>query len=738
MSEPIVPNNNGTAPDSAAGEAPISRYLRIIRKRIWVIAAVVAIAVTATVFYTMSQREIYQASASVIIDPQAPQVFGTKLEDVIQLGAASTQTAEYYNTQLQIITNYELAQTTVVNNRLWENPKIVTPVPNDTRTRDELIRAATETLWESLGATQNRESRVVNVLVKNPDPQLAIDLANKHVESFLTFTRSLRSDGTSKVSEFLAAELDAAQNRLRKTEEELLKFKKENDILSMSLENKQSILATDIAKYSEALTSSKVKRMELDAMRVRLSKVEGEAILKSPVFGLTNGLASNSSIVGLLKDAYYREKQHLNELGEELGPRHPSYVAQKAKVDEALSTISGEGELAVRELDERYKAQQSAETDFSKQVDKLKQEAFELAPKSLEYARLVRQQQSDEANFNLVLERLRDTELSSKNTEINIRPHSMARTTVQVYPRLKLNILLAILASLVLGVGLAFMLEFLDRTLKTAEDVDASVSAPFLGVIPMIEELRGDDPGTVRNRDLHIAQNPTTRAAECCRSIRTNILFASAERRMKLLTVSSPRPREGKTTTTIYMGTIMAQGGQRLLLVDTDLRRPRLHKSFGVPREPGLTNLIMGECEIEDAIKTTDVPNLYVLPCGPLPPNPAELLLTKRFKDVLDMLEERFDRIMLDSPPLLAVTDGVILSRLSDGVVLIAQAGKTSADDARQAARQLRDVNAPILGVILNDVNLSEKRYGYYQYAYGNYGSPPEGKISESGAEASG
>lgn len=730
MPEPIAP-----APSGETVQAPLSRYFHVIRKRIWVIAAVVAVCVTAVVFYTMSQPELYQAQASVVIDPQAPAVFGAKFEDVIELGAANTQNQEYYNTQLSIITNYELAQATVVNNRLWENPKLVPPVPNDTRTRDELIKIATDAFASSLGATQNRESRIVNILVRNHDPALAIELANKHVGTFIESTRSLRTDGTGKVAEFLSAELDSAQSRLKVTEEDLLKFKRENDILSMSLENKASILANDITKYSEALSDSRVKRMELDAMRRRLDALKGEAVLDSPLFGLTGTIASNATTVGLLKDSYYREKQRLQELGEELGPRHPSYVAQKAKVDDALKTIENEARVAVRELDERYKALLSNEATFAAELERLKKEAFELAPKSLEYARLVRQQASDEANFNLVLERLRDTELSSRNTEINIRPHSMARTTTLVYPRMRLNVLLAILASLVLGIGLAFSLELLDRTLKSAEDVDSAVGAPFLGVIPLIEELRGDDPSTIRNRDLHVFKNPTTRAAECCRSIRTNILFASAERRMRTLTVSSPRPREGKTTTTIYMGSIMAQGGQKILLVDTDLRRPRLHKSFGVPRERGLTNLIMGECEIEEAVKTTEIPNLYVLPCGPLPPNPAELLLTQRFKDVLNALEERFDRIMLDSPPLLAVTDGVILSRLSDGVVLIAQAGKTSTDDARQSARLLRDVNAPVLGVILNDVNLTEKRYGYYQYSYGQYGGNNE-QLSESNAEA--
>jgi succinoglycan biosynthesis transport protein ExoP len=204
---------------------------------------------------------------------------------------------------------------------------------------------------------------------------------------------------------------------------------------------------------------------------------------------------------------------------------------------------------------------------------------------------------------------------------------------------------------------------------------------------------------------------------------------------MKTITVSSPRPREGKTTSTIYTGTIMAQSGQRVLLVDTDLRRPRLHKSLGVSKNRGLTNLILGDATVDDVIKSTDIPNLYVLPCGPQPPNPAELLLTNRFKQVLAELESKFDRILLDSPPVLAVTDAVVLARLSSGVMLIAQAGKTLLDDVAYSARQFRDVDAPILGVILNDMDITDRRYGGYYYAYGGYGEHAPSKSAE--AEAS-
>jgi polysaccharide biosynthesis transport protein len=737
LSSPVEKSYPTPLPATAddTGEVNFGRYLHIIRKRIWVIGAVVAVGVTAVVFYTLTRDKVYQATAAVRIDPQEPQVFGSKFQDVVQLGTQSNwQNQEYYNTQLDIIRGYQLVEQTVIANRLYENPKLVPPVENDARTREELIAAATAALWPNVSASQNRESRVVNIMVKNTDPEFAVELANKHVEAFLAYTRSLRTEGSGKAAEFLANELDMASKQLKVTEEALLKFKKENDILSISLEDKQSILSKDIGRLSDALTEARVKKMEVQAVQKRLAEVKGEEVLDSPVFGLTLNMTSNATNVGMLKDSYFREKEILESLADDLGPKHPKYTAQKTKVDQILAAIQNEAKLAARELDEKYATLSANEKVFGQELDRLKQATFELAPKSLDYARLLRQQQSDEANYNLVLERLRSSELSSRNTEINVVPHAAARDTTLVYPRMSVNVALGFILSLMVGMGLAFLLEFLDRSLKNADDVTAAVAAPFLGVIPLVEGVsREPTEESMRERDLYVFRHPTSRAAECCRSIRTNILFSSADRPMKTLTISSPRPREGKTTSTVYLGSIMAQSGQRVLLVDTDMRRPRLHKSLSISRATGLTSLIMGDVSVDDVVKTTDIPDLYLLPCGPQPPNPAELLLTKRFREVMEQLESRFDRILFDSPPLLAVTDAVILARLSDGVILITQAGKTLRDDAKQAARQLRDVDAPILGVILNDMDLSDKRYGYYyyQYAYGD-------KLPEPGAEPTG
>jgi len=292
--------------------------------------------------------------------------------------------------------------------------------------------------------------------------------------------------------------------------------------------------------------------------------------------------------------------------------------------------------------------------------------------------------------------------------------------TTPVSPKLHVNVAAAAVIALVLGFGLVLLIVFLDRSIKTTADAQQATGAPVLGVIPLISSAQFD--GDESERDLYVHKQPSSSLAECARSLRTNIMFSSADRQLKTIVVSSANPREGKTTSVIYLGTTMAQSGQRVLLIDSDMRRPRLHVSLKVPRTTGLSNLIVGDKDYDEVIKSTDIPNLFVLPCGPLPPNPAELLMSHRFEVVLEELAKRFDRIILDSPPLQLVTDAVVLSKQADGVILIVHADKTLRDDIKRAARQIRNVGGQIFGVVVNAIDDSRSTYYYGKYgAYYSY-----------------
>lgn len=281
-----------------------------------------------------------------------------------------------------------------------------------------------------------------------------------------------------------------------------------------------------------------------------------------------------------------------------------------------------------------------------------------------------------------------------------------------IRPNVPQTTFLGIVGGLLAGLALAFLLEFLDSSVTSQSEIEERLGLTFLGFVPSIPTSDGT------SKDLHIHREPKSHIAECTRAVRTNLLFMSPDKPLKRMLVTSSGPQEGKSTTAINLAIAMAQSGQRVLIVDTDMRRPRLHRAFGVPNDLGVSSIVVGEGKLEDAIKTTEVPGVYLLPCGPVPPNPAELLHTRAFGELLETLEARFDRVLLDSPPVGAVADAVVLATQVNGVVMVLKAGVTNRDVARRTLRALNDVKATMLGAVLNDVNLERSRYGDYSYGY--------------------
>lgn len=725
----MTPAEPAAASTSSELSQTLRHYAEILRKRLWIILAIIAVGVTGTVLYTMRQPKIYEASATIIINPQAPRV--NKGEDVIEIGAGQSyaETRDFYNTQIEVIRSFPIARATVLGGELTKYYDRIAPRGEYPALSDEKrIDLAADIFLGMMTAIQHRDSRVVAINVRSTDAEFAQVLANAHVTSYMASLRTKRTVGTGAASQVLSIQLDSAQKTLREAEDKITAFKTKHDLITQSFDDKQNTVVSELQRYTTALAESRIKRIEFASQRKRAMGLADMDVLESPIFAL----GTNLTMIDQLKAEYVKASQHYIEVNAVYGPKTDENKAAKDKLDKLHAQLTSEAKRTMAEIEERYQAVAGAEAGYEQLVAQRRKDAEELDKVYAEYAPLLRDLKSAEDQYAKLNDRLGTSRQEGQNGLINVEPDELARSSYLVLPKMRTNVMLAVILSLLVGVGIAILLDHVDRTIKSVDGVEALVGSPLLGIIPILTEVPTDDTANaVATRDLYVYHHPTSQAAECCRSIRTNILFAAAERQMKSITVSSPRPREGKTTTTIYLGTIMAQSGQKVLLIDTDLRRPRLHKSLGVSRERGLTSLLLGDSNYDDVIKSTEVPNLFVLPCGPLPPNPAELLLTKRFKTVLDELSERFDRILLDSPPLLAVTDGVVLSRVSDGVILVAQAGKTFRDDVAMAARQLRDVNAPILGTILNIIDITDRRYGGYYYAYGGYGE------GQPGAEAS-
>jgi capsular exopolysaccharide synthesis family protein len=717
--EPVTnPTQASAAGDEELLSIDIGRYLTAVRKYKWVILAIVAVSITGAVFYTSRQTKIYQATASVQIEPRLPDVLGQG-QDIIALGAGNVSaTLEYYKSQLEILGSRQLIEQTVQANDL--HLRMLTASEREGRTLDQAHDLATLRLKEMVKVSYPVQNRVMYVAVQSRDPQLAADIANFHIATYERYAKGLLSTDTQRASKYLAAEFDNADKSLRAVEAELLKFQKENDIIAVSLADRQNQITANITSFSLKLNDVRARRLELAAKLDRMKKLSQVDVLESPVLSLSTSVSLDE-----LKSQFYLERNKFIELDKEVGPKNAEWVKQKVKTDDLYGVLRNEAKIAVGSVEEQHAMALATERALALEVDRYTKEAFDLAPKILEYSQLMRTKKGEEDKYNILVGRLSTSEMTSRIDTINVKPLDPAQVpTDPVSPDLRVNVMAAGMISLFVGIGLALLLAFLDRSVKSVEDAQTAAASPVLGVIPMIAESdlpRDDD----KARDLYVFEHPTSRVAECCRSLRTNILFSGADRPLKTLVVSSPNPREGKTTTVIYLGTTMAQSGQRVLLVDTDMRRPRLHASTGVPRQKGLSNLIVGEDRYEDVIKQTEIPNLFVLPCGPLPPNPAELLMTKRFATVLKELAERFDRVILDSPPLGAVTDAVVLSKQADGVMLVVRSGKTLRDEVTRSVKSIRSVNGTIVGVILNEIALEDRRGYYSYYGYGQEAEQP-------------
>lgn len=422
-----------------------------------------------------------------------------------------------------------------------------------------------------------------------------------------------------------------------------------------------------------------------------------------------------------LKDRMLSLRTECTELQSRYLDQHPKLTECRDKLalverdfQRELSNLVVGTEAELREAVEK-------ERNLLALFNEVKAEAFEVEKKKLELDRLKQESDSAKRQYDSVFKRLKDIELSGLLRTSNVRVLDAARPSMApVRPNVPQSILLGVLAGLLAGLGLALLLEFLDSSVTSQLEIEERLGLTFLGLVPTIPASTTEG----QSKDLHIYREPKSHIAECTRAVRTNLLFMSPDKPLKRMLVTSSGPQEGKSTTAINLAIAMAQSGQRVLIVDTDMRRPRLHKAFGVPNDVGVSSLVVGEGKLEDAIKTTEVPGVYLLPCGPVSPNPAELLHTKAFGELLATLDGRFDRVLLDSPPVGAVADAVVLATQVAGVVIVLKAGVTHRDVAKRTVRALNDVKAPILGAVLNDVNLDRSRYGdyYYGYAYRYYG----------------
>jgi capsular exopolysaccharide synthesis family protein len=425
-----------------------------------------------------------------------------------------------------------------------------------------------------------------------------------------------------------------------------------------------------------------------------------------------------------LKQAYIQLEAQYMKLSETFKPEYPEMVRLKNQMQSIQRRMDAEINKIIAGIKNEYESSLRRESLIRQAFDQQKARVMQMKEKSIQYNILKREADTNKELYKGLLQRMKEAGVSAGLTMSNIQVLDQAEIPTDPYkPNKKLNLLLAAVVGLFLGIGLAFFFEYLDNTVKSPEEVEQLIGLPSFGMVPEISYDRKKrlEKGASFPVELITFGHPKSILSEAYRNIRTSILLSFSEKPPKKIVITSPNPSEGKTTTVINTAIALSQTGAKVLIIDGDLRHPRVHKVFNEENGAGLSNFLSGNSPLDSIIKKTEVPNLYYIPSGPIPPNPSELIGSNLFKEMIKALENRFDHIVLDSPPALGFADSVILSTTVDGVILVVLGGKTPRETLQRAKEVLQQVNAKILGVVINRVDIHRGEYGYYYYRYHYY-----------------
>jgi capsular exopolysaccharide synthesis family protein len=687
-------------------------------------------------FVVSRQPKVYETSASMVVDNNVPQYLGQQFRDVVDIESSWWSAQETMQTELKILRSHTQAAATaraLCEKRLGEGTALDKIAPKADCRDERTFETAAEVIQHMVRIEPTKDStRVVFVYATSTDPQYAALMANTFVQVYSQRNLERRLAQSEGAATWLGDEYGDLTAQLNDAEKQLIEFKKKYGVVAVPIEDQQNDIATRRRKLAEELNNVEVRLIALKSQREQFLTLNPN----DPLNDITPGVA-DSPVMVKLKELYVDQYAKLVELRGKYLDKHPTVLAQEGRVDAIKNDLINEVKLAARNAEAQYQALVKQQKDLRAALDAATHEALQLEQRAIDYNRLKRNFDRLSKLSEQVGGRERETSLAGHLKTNNVRVLDAALVPAR---HISPNVMAALGSSLgiaiVLAFGIALLLELLDSTIKNQDDIEKVVGVSFLGVIPQIDPEPNTakiPPGTPQNlqdiiqagsRDLFVLGHPRSSVSECCRAIRTNLLFMTPDTPARSVLITSAGPQEGKTTTAVSMAITFAQSGRRVLLVDTDMRRPRLHKAFGIPASPdGVSRAIVGEINAMSVVVETGIPNLYLLPCGATPPNPAELLHADRFKQIINELLENFDRVIFDSPPVGAVTDASILARVVDGTVLVAKGSQTSKDALIRAKRLLSAAGINVLGCILNSLDIRKPgSYGYYYYSrYGYY-----------------
>ncbi|MGH9841367.1 MAG: GumC family protein [Blastocatellia bacterium] len=774
---------NGSETSDPNNGIHLREIWRIIRKRKWLVAlisAIVTILVTIDVHRTPS---VYRAQSDIVINKDTPTVVQTK-DQIVQLDDNNT-----LNTNKIILKSRPLLEDVVVNLRLDQNPRFIeslqkrtvsdavrdilhritggmfgakkeeTPVSDiaaakDERTDEESARIApyVNILKSKLNVEAVTDSTVLRLTFDHTDPALAAQVVNATAKNFLDRSFERKTARFADTSNWLDRSTRELKAKVQQAEQALADYTRRNGIYS--------------TEGKESLTGDKLLSLHSQATKAEMDRMIKESLYEEVKQGRVAQLPDNFSDpkIAMLKSDLQKLQVEASELSVKYGPENPRVAEIEQKIKTYQEQIGESRQALEGRLKADYERAIRDEVSVNRALEAAKSDAVQQNQNSIQFNIYKSEVDTAKGLYTEFLQKTKqaDLQLAEQHNPIRVIEPAEAPGS-PIGPQRFRTILIGFLVSLIGAMALAFFLEYLDNTVKSVEDIVRVAQLPTLAVIPAINAVSQRQLTSKKKSNGHTNRNGLSLATanagaevsleangtgklqklvtldqlssvvEAYRMLRTSVLLSAAGNPPKTILFTSGQPGEGKTTTAINTAISLSQLGASVLLIDADLRRPTVHRVFKMNPTHGLSTFLSRQVDVEPLIQNLWVPNLSVLPCGPIPPNPAELISSERMKELLRQLTGKFDHILIDSPPLTNVTDPVILSTMVDGVILVVQAGRSTRDLVRRARTELTSVGAKIFGVVLNNLDIKREGYDSYLSTYGSYGYGAESQQQEVG-----
>ena len=714
-------------PEHMEEGANLRDYIDVLLRRKWLILAILFLVFLSTMVFTLTSEKTYRAVGRLEVVQQSSKV--TQFEEV---AASNIKSDEYLLTQVsllksealiqRVIDKLNLAEHTVITNKDAQVgmvdlvkkriKELIQPIlsskkeesaQQDSLLSEEILtgQKLKEFVQKRLSVDLERDTSIVTIAFESPDRQLSRDIVDTHIEEFMVWKMDQSLEATLYAREFLNKQIDRAKINLETSEEEMNRFAKLANIFS--LDSKLN------SEYSQ-----------LEELNAALAQAESDLIGKKATYDQArqDGSASlpmvlSSEMISNLKTEHSRLQSEYEDLSTTFMEEYPAVKRIKSKMLSVQNRIQAEQGKILRSIKNEYKTALLKFETLKARVKKQKETALDLNEKATQYKILAREVETNKSIYQTLLLRSKEIESMAGVTTGNINIVDRASLPILPFkPDVKKNLALAILIGLLAGIGCAFLLENLDDSIKNPDQIADRFNIPILGVVPLAKK-------TGRPLDTAFMTDPQEPFSESIRTAKVSIQLSGADSQTKQFVVTSTGPGEGKSTISLNLAMSFASADERVLLIDCDLRKPRLHKVLGNGEEKGgagFTNLLATNEKIRVVLKKTDIPNLWFLPSGPIPLNPVELLASNKFDKFMEQCANNFDRIILDSPPFQGFADTLVLTRKVGGIVLVSTIGETKREALRQFKKGMMNIQGHIIGCIVNKVSTS-RRYGYYSYS---------------------